>query len=100
MAADTLRPSTPDDYQLGAAVEQRFLDLSDAYLRIKGETLVFPPELNAAVLRWRAMRVRHKAGDYRHKPSEMRATKEVATWTLEVNDELRNQPGKRYQWVQ
>ena len=31
-------------------------------------------------------------GDYRHRGSEMRATRIIAEWTLQVNAALRNQP--------
>ncbi len=83
--------STADCIALGQAVEERFLDLCHAHLRIRGCELPIPRSLDSDVLRWRAMRIRHKRGDFRNTESEWSSTKAVAQWTLDVNSQLRNQ---------
>lgn len=93
-----LHPSTQDDIMLGIAVEDRFLDLCAAYRRIRGIDLVPPRELDADMLRWRQMRVRHKQADYRHTEAEMESTKEIGTWLVNTNAALRNQPPVALAW--
>lgn len=93
-----LNRSTPDDMALALAVEERFLDLCGAYLRIRGVELVPPVEIDGAVLRWRQMRVRHRQGDFRNTEDEARAVKEVATWLLQTNAALRNQKPVEVIW--
>lgn len=73
-------------------VEQRFLDLTHSYLRIKGEELPIPPEIDADMFRWRELSVRLRGGDFRYRPSEVKALKNIAQWTLVENAKLRNQP--------
>jgi hypothetical protein len=97
-ATDLMLPSQPDTVALGEAVEGRFLDLCGAYLRIKGEELTPPPDLDSAMLLWRTMRVRHKRGDYRNSRSELAAARTMAQWTLSENCRLRNQPDVVVQW--
>ncbi len=95
---DLLQTSRADDIALAQAVEDRFLDLSGTYMRVKGTELVPPPELNADMLAWRKMRVRHKAGDFRHTGSELKSTQRIAQWTLDVNAALRNQETTKMEW--
>jgi hypothetical protein len=83
---------------LAIAVEMRFLELCEAYLRIKGERLKIPDSLLPDARRWRAMLVRHRRGDLRCTPSELKATKAFADWTVKVNCEMRNQPAKKVEW--
>ncbi len=90
--------SKPDDVQLAAAVEEKFLDLCGTHLRLKRERLIIPESLDRDLLRWRQMRMRHKSGDLRHTEMEMRSVRAVADWTLEVNAELRNQKKHIMEW--
>jgi len=89
-----LKPSEPDTVALADAVESRFLDLSGSWLRVKGVEIPIPQSLAADLLRWRVLRVRHKAGDFRNTDAELKSTKAVAQWTLDCQCELRNQPRK------
>lgn len=85
-----LKPS--GDWALfGEAVESRFLDLCGSWQRVKGVDLPIPESLNADMMRWREMRVRHRTGDFRHTEAELKSTKVVAQWTLDRNAELRHQ---------
>lgn len=95
---EVLLPSNPDEICLAEKVEENYLELSAAYQRIKGELLIFPRYIDRDVMRWRQMRVRHKAGDYRHTESELKAVKAVAQWTVDVQMTIRNQPAKTVEW--
>ncbi len=96
--SDRLLPSTPDDYLLAEQVELNYLELCESYIRILGVQLFFPKSIYRDVLRWREMRVRHKAGDLRHTESELKSVKAIAQWTVNVNMEIRRQPAKRVKW--
>jgi hypothetical protein len=96
--ANRLRPSADDDFRLAEAVEQRFLDLCGAWLRVKGVELIPPKSLNREMFLWRTMRVRYRSGDCRHTEAELRATKAIAQWTLDCQCELRNQPKQILKW--
>lgn len=87
-----LYPSRRDTARLAIAVEERFLTVCARYLQVTGAQLVPPEELNADMLLWRQLRVRHKKQDYRNTYDEAEATKRIAQWTLDVNNELCGQP--------
>lgn len=89
-----LKPSDADAIALAQAVEERFLELCHGWLRVKGAELPIPESLNSDMLRWREMRVRHRMGDFRNSEAELKSTKAVAQWTLDMNCSLRNQPRK------
>lgn len=89
-----LKTSDPDTVALGDAVELRFLELFHGWLRVNGVELPIPESLNQDMLRWREMRVRHRMGDFRNSEAELKSTKAVAQWTLDMNCTLRNQPRK------
>ena len=93
-----LHPSDLDTVELGQAVEDRFLDLCGTYLRIRGETLPIPQQLYPDMLRWREMRVRHRAGDLRNTESELRSVKALAQWTVDENLALRGQQAVVVEW--
>jgi len=93
-----LKPSVPDTIALSSAVQSRFLDLCEAYLRIRGVELSPPPSLDADMLRWRTMAVRFKKGDFRNSEGELKALRTIAQWTLDENSELRNQPKVSVDW--
>lgn len=83
--------SVADTVALAQAVEERFLDLCGSWLRIRGVEMPIPTSLDSDLLRWREMRVRHKRGDLRNTEAELKSTKAVAQWTLQMNAELRGQ---------
>jgi len=83
--------SRQDDIALADAVEYRFLKLSKDHLRIRGNPLLIPATLDADMVLWRTMRVRHKKGDFRHSEVELKGTQSIAEWTLIVNAEIHNQ---------
>ena len=95
---ETPTNSTQDTVALAQAVEERFLDLCRFYLRVNGFKLVVPGGLKHDFVRWRQMRVRHKAGDFRNTPSELKSTRSIAQWTVNVNSKLRNQNPKQLEW--
>ncbi len=96
---NALYSSSVDDIQLAEAVEHRFLELTEAWARIRFEQLIIPQELDKAMLAWRTMAVRYKQGDFRNSEEELRLTKLIAQWTVDKNCELRNQPEKKVQWA-
>ncbi len=96
---NALVPSSLDTSELAFAVEQRFLDLCDAWLRIRGVALVPPKDLDKAMLLWRTMRMRHRKNDLRNSPEELQATKQIAQWTIDQNMELRNQKSIKVVWA-
>lgn len=95
---EPLANSTHDTIALAEAIEERFLRLCNDYLRIKGYRLVVPPALRTDFVRWREMRVRHKASDFRNTSSELKSTREVAQWTVNVNAKLRHQHPTQIEW--
>lgn len=95
---ENLVPSDNDLVQLGLSVEQRFLELTESYIRIKGIRLVIPTSLQPDAMRWRRMVMRHRNGDYRNTPSELKATRAFAQWTLDINCEMRGQVKQQIVW--
>jgi len=96
--SNMLRPSSQDLIVLILSIETRFLDLTHAYLRITGVQLPIPESLNADLLLWRTLRVRHKKGDHRNTEDEVKAIKNIAQWSLDENNKLRNQPPIKLEW--
>ena len=94
----SLTTSIPDTIALGQAVEERFISLLDDYLRIRGVHLLPPTCIEKDLSLWRSMRIRHRRGDFRNTEEEEKAVKVVASWTLDINCELRNQPRKKLDW--
>lgn len=95
---DLLIKSDPDTIHLSLAVNERFLDLCDAYKRIRGNQLTPPKSVLDDMKRWRTMVVRHKRKDYRNSRSELQALRAVAQWTCDVNCDIRNQRRKKLVW--
>jgi len=87
-----LKPSSPDTVALGQAVEERFLTVLGLWEKMKGERLVPPASMNRDMMYWRQMRVRHSGGDFRNTEAELKATKTIAQWTVDMNCIVRNQP--------
>lgn len=94
-----MKPSNPDNIALPIAVEDRFLRLCNMHMRTLGTELVPPTYLNRAMLRWRELRARHKSGDLRHTDDEIKATQDIADWTLEMNAALTNTPLQKVDWL-
>lgn len=90
---NVLVSSRPDDVLLGDAVQHRFVEALNLWLRVRGEPIAPPPFLDLDMLNWRTMVARHKNGDYRHTGDELRSTQRVAEWLLRVKCEL---TGKEY----
>lgn len=93
-----LKPSHPDTVALGSCVENRYIDLAGLYRRLRGMDLIPPVSLHGDLRHWRNMRRRHRAKDYRNSEAELRATQTVASWTVDLNCELRNQERESLAW--
>ena len=93
-----LIPSDADMVQLSMAVEQRFLELTRTYLRVNKVELLPSEHLNADMLLWRAMAVRHKKGDFRNTEDEKKSVRRIAEWTLEENCKLKDQKYVPIEW--
>jgi len=96
---EILIPSKEDTVHLCAAAEGRFLDLCGSYERIKGEQIPIPQDIQAAMVHWRRMVARYKKCDFRNSVSELQALKEFCQWTVDMNNELRNQPKQTLNWA-
>ncbi len=90
--------STADEIQLSRAVQSRFIDLCGTWLRVKGEQLAVPKDLDGDLLQWRRMSVRYGRGDFRHTLAELQSLRNFAQWTVDTNCDLRNQPRKKVDW--
>ena len=96
--ANKLFVSKPDDIALCTAVEDKFINLCNIHLNMKGTQLFIPSSLDSDMLNWRKMAVRHRRGDFRHSEAEMKSLRTIAEWTLEVNAKLRNQEVPKVDW--
>lgn len=96
--ANMLMPSDADAVGLAEAVKNGLKQLIHLYRRTRGTDLMFPKELDADVLRWRTMRGRHERGDLRHSEAELKSTKALAQWSLDVKCDLCGQPRKKLTW--
>jgi len=99
VSSDLLVAAKQDDLHLAAAIEPRFLDLCDAYKRIKGEHIPIPVPMMKTITLWRRCLIRFKRGDFRISSSEKKACKEVAQWTVDENGLLRNQLPVTINWA-
>jgi len=95
---NVLVKSTPDDYNLAVAVEERFIRLCNTHQHIKGVPIQIPKDLDPDILRWRQLVVRHRGGDFRHTEAERQSTKAVAEWSVRENAVLRNQKIPNIEW--
>ena len=80
------------------ALESRFLDLCDMYLRMKFEEIKIPKDMQRDMFLWRRMMKRFADGDLRHSEDEKSATRRFAQWTLDVKLELLHKPKQIIQW--
>ena len=95
---NTLKPSTKDTISLADAVEERFIQLLNLWFKSKGEKLVPPTHLDGDMRNWRMMRVRHKHWDFRNTDGELKSTKVIAQWTVDMKNILCGQPEKIIEW--
>jgi hypothetical protein len=65
---------------MGPEVERIYVSLANDYRRTKGEDFVPPPDLDADMLRWRTMVLRHRNGDYRNTQAELLSMEAIAQW--------------------
>ena len=93
-----LHRSRIDDIELCRAVQERFLQLCKLHLTATGEELPIPGSLDRDFLRWRAMAVRHKRGDFRHTEAELRSVKAVAQWTVDEKAKLQGREPEKIEW--
>jgi hypothetical protein len=87
--------SVADTIALAQAVEERFLDLCGSWIRVRGVEMPIPASLDADLLRWRECLARFRKGDFRNSEAELKSTKVVAQFTLDMNASLRNQQPKK-----
>jgi len=93
-----MKRSSPDTIALGDAVEHRFLNLCQSWLRMRREELFIPSEIDSAMLLWRKMMIRHAQGVFLNTDDELQALKTVAQWTVDMNCNLRGQDHKKVEW--
>ena len=86
--------SQPDDIGLTEAVRIRFNELIPLHRQKKGTDLIVPPDLAQEYRRVIDLCRRHHRGDFRHSPDELKALKQFAQWTLDINCDLRGQERK------
>jgi len=95
---DALHPSTPDTVALVDAVGARYEQLRREWKRIRGVDLKIPKTLHIELGIVKKVWSRHRSGDMRNSLSELRATKVLAQWTVDVNKVLRNQEPEIIEW--
>ena len=98
VVTDLLQESPRDMITLSLAVEDRFKSLCDTHLRLRGKQLTIPKSLQADMVRWRTMAVRHRAGDFRNTNTEKKSVRAIAQWLVNTNCELRNQVTHQLTW--
>lgn len=96
---NVLVPSVPDAVAMCRAVQERFLNLLEMHLQVKGTQLLPPKSLDRAMVLWRTMALRFKSRDFRNSIEELDALREIAQWTLDENCDLRNQPRIELVWT-
>jgi len=98
---DRFVPSSLDCRALAVAIEERFLIVCELYGRQSGgEDMPIPKWMEAHLVRWRMVVVRHRKGDHRHTESEWQSMKEMAQFTVDVICRLRGQEPKRLVWAE
>jgi hypothetical protein len=95
---DLLHPSDPDTISLAMAVQMRYHDLLEAYLRIRGVTLTCPGHLKDDARRLSLMMERWNLGNFQNTRSELLSMRAFAQWTHDVNCEIRNQKKTMIEW--
>jgi len=95
---NVLFESARDTVALGYALNERFCDVVNHYLRVHHIMIVPPHELDGDMLLWRTMRIRHAERDYRNTRDEILATRRVADWVLQTKCELVGQQYVPLEW--
>jgi hypothetical protein len=95
---DLLLHSGPDCVMLARTVCVKVQELIQFHRAACGMDPVAPVELKQDFVRWRTLLDRHNAGDRRHTMSELKATRAVAQWAVDMNMAIRNQPPKTIEW--
>jgi hypothetical protein len=90
--------SDPDTVSLVQAIGERINTVFDTYRRTRGMDLAVPDSLQPDMLRFIAMADRHQHGDFRNYPSEAKAARTVAQWSVTVYRALRGQKDEKIQW--
>lgn len=98
MVADKLLPSTRDDIALVDALNTRWQELCNDWLRLMGEPIHAPHELKLEHRRALRMYRRHRSGDYRHTVSELKSVQTCCQWTVDMKNIMRNQPDEVIEW--
>lgn len=88
-----LIPSDPDMVSLCAAVATNYNKLLHSYERIKHEPLLIRNDMESVVQRVMVLVARYEKDDFRHSESEKKALRALASWTLEINHDIRGQEG-------
>lgn len=94
-----LYPDRLGNVALGIAVEERFIEVLALHLRLTGEHLFPPEELNKDMILWRTMRVRHRKKDFRVTEDEVAATQRIAQWTLDIKNLLTDQEPVKLEFI-
>ena len=94
---DMLRPSNPAYAGLPQEVEKQFLTVCELQGRT-GQQFRIPGRMKKHFLRWRAVLIRHRKGDFRNSASEWASLKEVAQFVFDQHCRLRGQPNKTLVW--
>ena len=79
---------------MAVAVWENLQELRVLHIKLRGTPLMLPADLKPAEQRWLDFLERASRGDRRISAAEAQATKHMAQWTLDVKNELRNQPQK------
>ena len=95
---NVLQTSDQDTIQLCLAVQDRFIAITGSWLRVTGNQLIPPKNMDKDMLLWRKMVARFRRHDYRNTIDELAATRRIAQWTVDMNNKLRNQPEKKVEW--
>ena len=96
--SENLQAANPDTLYLSNEVTDRFRIVVDRHHRTHGTPPPMSEEFKSTCKRWRTMHYRFQQGDYRHTRSELLALRDVAQWTLDVNNTLCNQTMVKMEW--
>ena len=93
-----LLQSTGDDVSLVYELSKRLVGLEESWIHYKGTPLPVTEDMKKNLELYNELKLRHMRNDYRHTVDEMKATKEVAQWSVDVNCTLRGQPPITLTW--
>jgi len=96
--SDVLSVSSKDTITLASCVENRMLELFQSHPKYTGTPLEIPHDILRDIKLWREMRKRHKRNDFRNTHSELKATRIVAQFTIDVHMRIRGQEPVKVVW--